>query len=85
MAVYGGLYQFCGANFFDGIISVQISKSGTSQFHHVTFSAGTNSSSFEKYIQYLNEQCNISFHTYTDHESEQLKWQDLTSPEKYCL
>ena len=44
-----------------------------------------NSSLFNKYVQYLNEKCKISFHPYTDQDSNNLKWRDLTGPEKYHL
>ena len=37
----------------------------------------------EKYEKYLNEQCKVSFHFYTDHTSKALKHRDLTGPEKY--
>ena len=37
----------------------------------------------EKYEKYLNEQCKVSFHFYSDHDSKKLKWRDLTGPEKY--
>ena len=40
---------------------------------------------FEKYIKFLNETCKISFHTYTDKYSNNLKWRDLTGPEKLKL
>ena len=37
----------------------------------------------EKYEKYLNEQCKVSFHFYSDRDSKKLKWRDLTGPEKY--
>ena len=42
-------------------------------------------SMFEIYIKFLNETCKISFHTYTDKHSKNLKWRDLTGPEKLKL
>ena len=41
-----------------------------------------NTSHFDKYIKFLNEDCEVSFHTYQDKESKVLKWRDLTGPEK---
>jgi len=38
-----------------------------------------------KYEQFLKEQCKISFHFYTEKESKQLKWRDLTGTEKLKL
>ena len=42
-------------------------------------------SMFEIYIKFLNETCKVSFHTYTDKHSKNLKWRDLTGPEKLRL
>ena len=42
-------------------------------------------SKFEKYIEFLNKKCKISFHTYMDKQSKALKWRDLTGPEKMKL
>ena len=39
----------------------------------------------DKYITYLNEQCKISFHMYSDKVSKELKWRDLTGPETIKL
>ena len=38
-----------------------------------------------KYEQFLNEQCKIPFHFYTDKATKCLKWRDLTGPEKLKL
>lgn len=37
----------------------------------------------EKYEKYLNEECKVSFHFYTDCHTKAKKWRDLTGPEKY--
>ena len=37
-----------------------------------------NTSHFDKYIKPLNEDCKVSFHTYQNKESKNLKWRDLT-------
>ena len=42
-------------------------------------------SMFEKYIKFLNETCKVSFHTYMDKQNKNLKWRDLTGPEKLKL
>ena len=39
----------------------------------------------DQYITFLNTSCKISFHMYADKESKQLKWRDLTGPEKMKL
>ena len=39
----------------------------------------------DQYIKFLNDECKISFHVYTDKESKTLKWRDLTGPEKIKL
>jgi len=39
----------------------------------------------DQYITFLNTSCKISFHMYADKESKQLKWRDLTGPEKVKL
>ena len=39
----------------------------------------------DKYITFLKEKCKISFHIYHDKESKELKWRDLTGPEKIRL
>lgn len=40
---------------------------------------------FDKYVTFLNKTCKVSFHTYTDNQSKELKWRDLTDPEKIKL
>ena len=42
----------------------------------------TTAQSVNRYITYLNVNCKISFHMYVDQDSKNLKWQDLTGPEK---
>ena len=37
----------------------------------------------EKYVKYLNEECKVTFHFYTDRQTKVVKWRDLTGPEKY--
>jgi len=41
-----------------------------------------NTSYLDRYTKFLNEQCKVSFHMYTDKETKKLKWRDLTGPEK---
>lgn len=38
-----------------------------------------------QYEKFLNEQCKISFHFYTDKGSKEMKWRDLVGPEKLKL
>ena len=42
----------------------------------------TTAQSVNRYITYLNVNCKISFHMYVDQDYKNLKWQDLTGPEK---
>ena len=42
-------------------------------------------SNIDKFITFLNQQCKISFHTYVDKGSKEMKWRDLTGPEKIKL
>ena len=42
----------------------------------------TTAQNVNRYITYLNVNCKISFHVYVDQDSKNLKWQDLTGPEK---
>ena len=41
-----------------------------------------NTSYLDRYVKFLNEQCKVSFHMHADKETKQLKWRDLTGPEK---
>ena len=50
-----------------------------------TESKQATSKNLDKYITYLNENCKICFHMYVDKESKNLKWRDLTGPEKLKL
>ena len=38
-----------------------------------------------KYEKFLNEECKISFHFYTDKDSNKVKWRNLVGPEKIKL
>lgn len=38
-----------------------------------------------KYEKYLNNECKVSFHFYTDKDSKNVKWRDLVGPEKIKL
>jgi len=38
-----------------------------------------------RYESFLNEECKVSFHFYTDKDSKSLKWRDLVGPEKMKL
>ena len=42
-------------------------------------------SNTEKYIGFLKEKCKISFYIYVDKGTKELKWRDLTGPEKIRL
>ena len=50
-----------------------------------TESKQATSKNLDKYITYLNENCKICFHMYVDKESKNLKWRDLTGPQKLKL
>ena len=45
----------------------------------------TTAKNLNTYITYLNANCKICFHMYMDKESKNLKWRDLTGPEKLKL
>ena len=45
----------------------------------------TTAQNVNRYITYLNVNCKISFHMYVDQDSKNLKWRDLTGPEKLRL
>ena len=42
-------------------------------------------SNTEKYIGFLKEKCKISFYMYVDKGTKELKWRDLTGPDKIRL
>ena len=44
-----------------------------------------NANHLVRYEKFLNEQCKMSFHFYTDKDSKQVKWRDLVGPEKLKL
>ena len=39
----------------------------------------------DQYVKFLNNECKISFHVYTNKKTKILKWRDLTRPEKVKL
>lgn len=41
-----------------------------------------NADHLTRYEKFLNENCKVSFHFYTDKDSKQVKWRDLVGPEK---
>ena len=44
-----------------------------------------NEKNTDVYVKFLNEECKIHFAFYTDKQSKELKWRDLTGPEKKRL
>lgn len=45
----------------------------------------SNASFLHTYVEFLNQNCKISFHMYLQKDTSQLKWRDLTGPEKLKL
>ena len=45
----------------------------------------SNASFLHTYVKFLNQNCKISFHMYLEKDTSQLKWRDLTGPEKLKL
>ena len=44
-----------------------------------------NANHLTRYEKFLNEDCTVSFHFYSDKDSKQIKWHDLVGPEKIKL
>lgn len=42
----------------------------------------SNATFLHTYVDFLNHNCKISFHMYLEKDTSQLKWRDLTGPEK---
>ena len=57
---------------------------GIEKFRSQEFKS-TTAQNVNRYIIYLNVNCKISFHMYVDQDSKNLKWRDLTGPEKLRL
>ena len=57
---------------------------GIEKFRSQEFKS-TTAKNVNRYITYLNVNCKISFHMYVDQVSKNLKWRDLTGPEKLRL
>ena len=45
----------------------------------------SNVSFLHTYVEFLNQNCKISFHMHLEKDTSQLKWRDLTGPEKLKL
>ena len=45
----------------------------------------SNANCLHAYVEFLNKDCKISFHMYLEKDTSQLKWRDLTGPEKLKL
>ena len=48
-------------------------------------SKANNTTRISQYEKFLNEECKINFHFYTDKNSKEVKWRDLVGPEKLKL